>query len=76
MRVLAPGSAHARPSAQPPIDTSRNFSLHVSGRGGSTNLKHFPISFLAILGDSMHLSGFFRKKIDPPGGSGVHKIDF
>ena len=25
MGVLAPGSAHARPSAQPPIDTSRNF---------------------------------------------------
>ena len=29
MGVLAPGSAHARPSAQPPIDTSGNFSSHV-----------------------------------------------
>ena len=28
--VLAPGSAHARPSAQPPIDTSGNISVHVS----------------------------------------------
>jgi hypothetical protein len=28
--VLAPGSAHARPSAQPPIDTSGNFSVQVS----------------------------------------------
>ena len=30
MGVLAPGSAHARPSAQPPIDTSGNFSAHMS----------------------------------------------
>ena len=30
MGVLAPGSAHARPSAQPPIDVSGNFSAHVS----------------------------------------------
>ena len=28
--VLAPGSAHARPSAQPPIDPSGNFSPQVS----------------------------------------------
>ena len=33
MGVLAPGSAHARPSARPPIDTSRNFSAHMSGGG-------------------------------------------
>ena len=32
-RVLAPGSAHARPSARPPIDTSGNFSAHMSGGG-------------------------------------------
>ena len=30
MGVLAPWSAHARPSAQPPIDVSGNFSPHVS----------------------------------------------
>jgi hypothetical protein len=30
MGVLAPGSAHARPSAQPPIDVSGNFLAHVS----------------------------------------------
>ena len=34
MGVLAPGSAHARPSARPPIDTSRNFSAHMSWGGG------------------------------------------
>ena len=28
--VLAPGSAHARPYARPPIDTSGNFPAHVS----------------------------------------------
>ena len=31
MGVLAPGSAHARPSARPPIDTSGNFSADMSG---------------------------------------------
>ena len=30
MGVLAPGSAHAGPSAQPPIDMSGNFTAHVS----------------------------------------------
>ena len=30
MGVLAPGSAHARPSGQPPIDTSGNFPAPVS----------------------------------------------
>ena len=31
MGVLAPGSAHARPSAQPPINTSGNILGHVFG---------------------------------------------
>ena len=35
MEVLAPGSAHARPYALPPINTSGNFSAQVSGRGDS-----------------------------------------
>ena len=35
MGVLAPGSAHTWPSAQPPIDTSEFFLPHVSGKGGS-----------------------------------------
>jgi hypothetical protein len=30
MGVLAPGSANARTSAQPPMDMSGNFSVHVS----------------------------------------------
>ena len=30
MGVLAPRSAHVRPSARPPIDTSGNFPAHVS----------------------------------------------
>ena len=35
MGVLAPGSAQARPSAQPPIDTSGNLSVHVSAKSTS-----------------------------------------
>ena len=33
MVVLTHGSVHARPSTQHPIDTSGNFSAHMSGRG-------------------------------------------
>ena len=33
MGVLAPGSAHTRPSARPPIDTSGFFLAHMSGGG-------------------------------------------
>ena len=35
MGVLASGSAHARPSARPPIDTSGNFSAHMSAESPS-----------------------------------------
>ena len=35
MGVLAPGSTHARPSAQPPIDVSRNFPVPVSAESPS-----------------------------------------
>jgi hypothetical protein len=34
MGVLTSGTAHARPSAEPPIATSGKLSVHVSGRGG------------------------------------------
>ena len=34
MGVHAPGSAHVRPSARPPINTSRNFPSHMSGGRG------------------------------------------
>ena len=63
MGALAPRSAHARPSAQAPIDTSRNFSAHVSG--GQKKMKTCPINFLAISGDSKHFSFFHKTKIDP-----------
>ena len=58
MGVLNPGSAHARPSAQPHIDTRRNFLADMSGRGGG-NLKKITINFLAISGDSKHFSFFY-----------------
>ena len=35
MGVLAPGTAHARLSAQPPIDTSANFLPYVSAESPS-----------------------------------------
>ena len=35
MGVLALGSAHARPSARPPINTSRNFPAHMSAESPS-----------------------------------------
>ena len=35
MGVLAPGSAHARPSARPHIDTSGNIPAHVSAESHS-----------------------------------------
>ena len=41
MGVLAPGSAHARPSARPPIDTSGNFPEHMSA-GSPSNISPNP----------------------------------
>ena len=35
MAVLAPGSAHAKPSAQPPIDMSGNLLAHMSAESPS-----------------------------------------
>jgi hypothetical protein len=35
MGVFAPGSAHARPPAQHHIDTSGNFSAHMSAKSPS-----------------------------------------
>jgi hypothetical protein len=60
MGALAPGSAHASPSAQAPIDTSGIFFSS--------------INFFAILGDSKHFSCFPKKNLKnwPPreqGGS-------
>ena len=51
MGVLTTRSAHARPSARPPIDMSGNFSAHVSGGGDflakSCNSKHFSVFFVS-----------------------------
>ena len=57
MGVLAPGSAHARPSAQPPIDTSEKFQ-HTCLGGGSKKIEKIS-------------DQFFQKtplKNRPPGG--------
>ena len=53
MGVLAPGSAHARPSARLPIDTSGNFPAHMSAESPS-NISPNP---------------FKKPKNNPQGGS-------
>jgi hypothetical protein len=59
MGVLAPRPVDARPSAQPPIDTTGNDSLQVSVGG-------LLINFLAISCDSKHFSKKKKKKIAHP----------
>ena len=49
MGVLAPVSAHAGPSAHPPIGTSGNFPAHVSAQSISPNFTHFPVK-IGLLG--------------------------
>ena len=46
MGVLAPGSAHARPSAQPPINTSGNFPAHMSAESPS-NISPNPLEVIS-----------------------------
>jgi hypothetical protein len=41
MGVLAPGTAHARPLTQHPIDTSGNFSVQCLGGGGGKTFEKF-----------------------------------
>jgi hypothetical protein len=43
MGVLAPGSAHSRPSAQPPIDPSGSFRSKCLGGGGQFSRHFTPI---------------------------------
>jgi hypothetical protein len=61
MGALALGSAHARPSAQAPIDTSGNFSAHMSGRGVK-NLKSVLINFFSPFQAILSTFRVFRKK--------------
>ena len=50
MGVLAPGSAHARPSARPPIDTSGNFPAHMSAESPS-NISPILSKFISDVSD-------------------------
>ena len=61
MGILAPGSAHARPSAQPPINVNGNFPAHVSGVGGGAErgLKLSKVFLINFLTKSI-LFGFFH----------------
>ena len=51
MGVLAPGSAHARPSAQPPIDVSGNFPAPVSAEW-SPNISPIPSKVISNVSHS------------------------
>ena len=50
MGVLAPGSARARPSARPPINTSGNFPAHVSAESTS-NISPIPSKVVSDVSD-------------------------
>ena len=65
MGALAPGSAHTRPSTQPPIDTSGICLAHCLGVGQR-------ISFQVILSTFPKI----KLKIDPPGGRVVPQFLF
>jgi hypothetical protein len=66
--ILSPRSAHAWPSTQSSIDTSRNLSAHVSS--GLTNSKNF----WSIFSPFQHFS-FITKKLKNQ-GRGVPQICF
>ena len=56
MGVLAPVSAHAGPSAQPPIDVSGNFSAHVSAES-SLNISPDPSEVISEISE-LHNKSF------------------
>ena len=66
MGVLAPGSAHARPSARPPIDTSGNFPAHVSAESHS-NISPNPSEVIHFCRSNKNLK---KPKNHPPRGPG------
>ena len=67
MGALAPGSAHARPFAQPPIDTSGNVLTQVSG-GWAQKLKSIPLAPMGALAPgSAHARPFAQAPIDTSG---------
>jgi hypothetical protein len=76
MGVLAPGSAHARPSAWPPFDTSRNLSAHVSGRGADQIVRRFFSSFFSPNQRILRTFCFFQKKKKKYWGGNIFKIFF
>ena len=71
MGVLAPGSAHARPSTRPPINTSGNFPADVSAESHSNispNPSEVKSEVIHVCGSNKNLK---KPKNRPPGGQGV-----
>ena len=63
MVVLAPGSAHARPSAQLPIDTSGNFPAHSVCRVTFKHLPQLLRSHIESFGTLGQLLKFSKKNV-------------
>ena len=59
-----------------PIDTSRNFSAHMSGGVGRICLTVFLINFLAKSENSKHFSFFSKKTLTILGGGTIFKMFF
>ena len=68
MGVLTPGSAHARPSARPPIDTSGNFSAYMSGVRGVKLSESFSNQLSRQIREFSALFFFSQKKLKILGG--------
>ena len=75
MGVLAPGSAHARPSARPPIDTSGNISAHMS-RGVVKLAESFSDQLSRQIREFEALFFFFKKNPKHSGGGTIFKMFF
>jgi hypothetical protein len=67
MGVLAPGSAHARPSARPPLDTSGNFSGTNVCR---VTFKHLPQPLICHIRSFGTIGQLLKEKKNRPRGWG------
>ena len=78
MGVLAPVSAHAGPSAQPPIGTSGNFPARVSAESPSKKIQEAKVSELynKPFLDIFDFSQFSSQNRVNWGGSGVPEFFF
>ena len=75
MGVLDPGSAHARPSARPPINMSEKMLRHVSLKSPS-NTSPDPNNSYPKFWIQRKLSNFFLKTLEKTKGAGGGHASF